>query len=85
MTVRVSAVMPVHNRADYVAEALDSALAQDFDGLEVVVVDDGSTDATPSVLRRYGDRIRVHRQENAGQSAAGRHADRVPAEALLQR
>lgn len=70
MTVRVSAVMPVHNRADYVAEALDSALAQDFDGLEVVVVDDGSTDATPDVLRRYGDRIRVHRQENAGQSAA---------------
>jgi glycosyltransferase involved in cell wall biosynthesis len=67
---RVSAVVPAYNRADYLGEALDSALAQDFDGLEVVVVDDGSTDATPEVLRRYGDRIRVHRQENAGQSAA---------------
>jgi len=68
--VRVSAVVPAYNRADYLAEALDSALAQAFDGLEVVVVDDGSTDATPEVLRRYGERIRVHRQENAGQSAA---------------
>ncbi|MCK6480545.1 MAG: glycosyltransferase [Planctomycetes bacterium] len=63
---RVTAV----NRADYLGEALDSALAQDFPGLEVVVVDDGSTDGTPALLARYGGRIRVHRQENAGQSAA---------------
>jgi glycosyltransferase involved in cell wall biosynthesis len=68
--VRVSAVTPVYNRAAYLAEALDSALAQAWDGLEVVVVDDGSTDATPDVLARYGDRIRTHRQPNAGQSAA---------------
>lgn len=68
--VRVSVVTPVYNRADYLPEALDSALSQEFEGLEVVVVDDGSTDGTPEVLRRYGDRIRVHRQENAGQSAA---------------
>jgi glycosyltransferase involved in cell wall biosynthesis len=66
----VSAVTPVYNRAAYIAEALDSALAQGFDGLEVVVVDDGSTDGTPGVLARYGERIRAVRQENAGQSAA---------------
>jgi len=68
--VRVSAVTPVYNRAAFLAEALDSALSQGFDGLEVVVVDDGSTDGTPGVLARYGDRIRAVRQENAGQSAA---------------
>ena len=68
--VRVSAVVPAYNRAVYLREAIDSALAQGFEGLEVVVVDDGSTDATPEILRGYGDRIRVHRQENAGQSAA---------------
>ena len=68
--VRVSAVVPAYNRAVYLREAIDSALAQGFEGLEVVVVDDGSTDATPEILRGYGDRFRVHRQENAGQSAA---------------
>jgi glycosyltransferase involved in cell wall biosynthesis len=68
--VRVSVVVPAYNRADYLGEALDSALAQDYAAFEVVVVDDGSTDGTPAVLARYGDRIRVHRQANAGQSAA---------------
>ncbi len=68
--VRVSAVVPAYNRAATLPEALDSALAQEGVPFEVVVVDDGSTDATPEVLARYGDRIRVHRQANAGQSAA---------------
>ena len=68
--VRVTAVVPAYNRAAYLAEALDSALAQGFEGLDVLVVDDGSTDGTPAVLDSYGDRIRRHRQENAGQSAA---------------
>ena len=67
---RVSLVMPVYNRARYLPEALDSALTQGFAAMEVVVVDDGSTDGSPAVLRSYGDRIRVHRQANAGQSAA---------------
>ncbi len=70
MTPRVSAVVPAYNRARWLGEALDSALAQDFDGLEVVVVDDGSTDDTPAVCARYGARVRYVRQENAGQSAA---------------
>jgi glycosyltransferase involved in cell wall biosynthesis len=61
--------MPSYNRAGFIAEALDSVLSQGFPGLEVVVVDDGSTDGTLEVLSRYEDRVRVHRQPNAGQSA----------------
>jgi glycosyltransferase involved in cell wall biosynthesis len=68
--IRVSVVTPAYNRAAWLPAALDSALSQEFDGFEVVVVDDGSTDGTPAVLRGYGDRVRVHRQANAGQSAA---------------
>jgi glycosyltransferase involved in cell wall biosynthesis len=62
--------MPSYNRERHVAEALDSALSQGFEGLEVVVVDDGSTDGTRAVLERYGDRVRTEFRANAGQSAA---------------
>ena len=67
--VRVSAVMPSYNRDRYVAEAVDSALSQGFEGLEVVVVDDGSTDGSRAALERFGDRIRTEFRANAGQSA----------------
>lgn len=66
----VSVVIPTYNYGRYVGDAIDSALAQTVPPLEVVVVDDGSTDDTPAVLARYGDRIRVVRQENQGLSAA---------------
>jgi glycosyltransferase involved in cell wall biosynthesis len=67
--IRVSAVMPSYNRDRYVAEALESALSQGFEGLEVVVVDDGSTDGSRAVLEGFGDRIRTEFRANAGQSA----------------
>jgi hypothetical protein len=67
---RVSVVIPAYNRADCVGAAIDSALAQTLPPLEVIVVDDGSTDRTPDVLASYGPRIRVIRQENRGLSAA---------------
>lgn len=68
MFPKVSVVVPAYNLARYLGRAIDSALAQDWpaDALEVIVVDDGSTDETPQVLAAYGDRIRVIRQDNGG-------------------
>jgi glycosyltransferase involved in cell wall biosynthesis len=65
-----SVIIPSYNRGDLIAETIDSVLAQDCTDHEIVVADDGSTDSTMSVLARYGDRIRVHRQANAGPGAA---------------
>ena len=66
----VSAVIPAYNNAQYLAEAIDSALAQTYEPIEVIVVDDGSTDSTPHVLTQYGNRIRAIRQGNQGVSVA---------------
>jgi len=68
--MKVSIVTPVYNGARTLRRALDSALAQDFDDFEMIVVDDGSTDATGEILAGYGDRIRVIRQARAGCEAA---------------
>lgn len=68
--VRVSAVVPVYNGARFLAEAIDSALRQEEIEVEVVVVDDGSTDDTPAVIRSYGSRIVALRQRNRGLAAA---------------
>jgi glycosyltransferase involved in cell wall biosynthesis len=68
---QVSVLLPTYNRAHYVAEAIQSALDQTFADLEVVVVDDGSTDTTSEVLGRIADpRVRCFRQENRGISGA---------------
>ena len=69
---RVSCIVTAHNYGRFLAEALDSVLAQDYpaDRMEVIVVDDGSTDDTPSVLAGYADRVHVLRQPNLGVNAA---------------
>ena len=66
----VSIIIPVFNRKDLVETAIDSALAQTHPEVEVVVVDDGSTDGTAEVLKRYGTKINVIFKKNRGQSAA---------------
>lgn len=66
----VSIVVPTFNQDAYLAEAIESLLAQDYAHVEVVVVDDGSTDGTAGILDRYRDRIVTERQPNGGQSAA---------------
>jgi glycosyltransferase involved in cell wall biosynthesis len=67
---RVSVVIATCNRAEFLPATLDSVLEQEFRDFELIVVDDGSTDDTEAVLRRYGDRIRVISQPNQGPSAA---------------
>jgi GT2 family glycosyltransferase len=65
--VTASIIIPVHNKVTITRQCLDALLAEPDDGIErqVVVVDDGSTDMTPSLLASYGDRILVIRNETA--------------------
>ena len=68
---RTSVVMPVYNGAPYIEKAVRSLLQQTDQDWELVVVDDGSTDATPEILAQFDDaRIRVFRQPNGGEANA---------------
>lgn len=67
---RVSVIIPAYNAAGFVCRAVDSVLAQTCQDLELLVVDDGSTDGTRSVLATYGERLRVLPQANGGPAAA---------------
>lgn len=63
----VTVLLPVHNGAEHLEAALDSVLTQDFADLELLVIDDGSTDATPALLSACADpRLRVVRLEHTG-------------------
>ena len=66
----VTAIVTTFNRANFLGEALDSILGQTVVPAQVIVVNDGSTDGTAEVLQRYGDRIEVIDQENAGKPTA---------------
>jgi glycosyltransferase involved in cell wall biosynthesis len=66
----VSCVIPVLNGERYLGAAIESALGQTYRAVEVIVADDGSTDATPDVARAYGPRVRYLHQANAGHGAA---------------
>jgi glycosyltransferase involved in cell wall biosynthesis len=71
MNPKVSVIIPTYNRVATVGNAIDSALGQTFSDLEVIVVDDGSSDDTGRILQEtYGDRIRYFAQANQGASAA---------------
>ena len=69
-TPLVSVVVPVRNAEGFIAEAIASILAQAHRPIEIVVVDDGSTDSSAEVAESFGDPVRVHRQPNAGAPAA---------------
>lgn len=69
----VSVLMPAYNARRYVAEAIQSVLAQTWRDFEFLIIDDGSTDDTPEILKRYAeadDRVRVLTRSNAGVGAA---------------
>src|SRR5712692_4526575 len=66
----ISCIVPVFNGERYLGETLDSILAQTYRPLEIIVVDDGSTDGTPAVANGYSEFIRYLWQANAGEAAA---------------
>ena len=67
---KVSVILPTYNRANYIARALDSILVQTYKDYEIIVVDDGSTDATSEVLKHFSDKIKYIRQSNQGSATA---------------
>jgi hypothetical protein len=71
----VSVLVPLYNKAAYIGRCLESVLAQEYGDIEVIVVDDGSTDGSADVVRSYKDpRVRVIVQKNAGPGAARNRA-----------
>jgi glycosyltransferase involved in cell wall biosynthesis len=68
----VSIIIPVYNGSDYVSEAIDSAINQTYKNIEIIVVNDGSTDkgATEKICLNYGDKIRYFKKNNGGVSSA---------------
>lgn len=81
---RVSVIVPVYNVQNYLRQCLDSLLSQELDNIEIICVDDGSSDDSPAILREYAaqdDRIRVITQKNSG-AAAARNAGMAIAKGL---
>lgn len=79
MGVTISIIIPTYNRASYVLETVNSVLGQSYKYVEVVVVDDGSTDDTKNVLQEYisAGRIVYKYQDNAGRSEARNHGAKL--------
>jgi glycosyltransferase involved in cell wall biosynthesis len=66
----VSVIIPTYNRASLLVRAVESVLVQTHRNTELIIVDDGSTDDTATILRGYGHQLRLFQQENAGPAAA---------------
>ncbi|MCM8782638.1 MAG: glycosyltransferase family 2 protein, partial [Candidatus Omnitrophica bacterium] len=67
---KVNIIIPTYNRSLFLCKAIESILAQTFNDFEIIVVDDGSTDNTRSVLEKYGYPIRYLYQQKQGRSEA---------------
>lgn len=73
----VSIIIPCYNNARYIGQTLRSALAQSYPNVEIIVIDDGSTDKSIHKIRPYTDRITLIRQPNRGAPAARNHGIRI--------
>jgi len=72
----VSVLLPAYNCAGTIGETLDSVISQTYPNVEIVVVDDGSTDATEAVVHQYKNRVRYFRKTNGGVGSARNRAQR---------
>ena len=70
MNTKVSVIIPIYNKEKYIGKCIDSLLLQDYGELEIVAVNDGSSDDTAAVLERYGDKIKLITTENRGVASA---------------
>ena len=73
MAIKVSVILPVYNVSEYLRQCMDSIIAQTLKDIEIICVDDGSTDDSLSILKEYADRderVKVIQQANAGAGAA---------------
>lgn len=75
--VLVTVVIPVYNQERYLEKAIDSVLSQTYKNYNILIVDDGSTDKTHSILKKYGDLIKVIYQQNGGTSVAWNNAIKI--------
>ena len=73
MNPLISAMIGAYNAAPYLGEAIESVLAQDYEPIELIIVDDGSTDGTADVARSFA-RVKLIQQENGGNGAARNRA-----------
>jgi glycosyltransferase involved in cell wall biosynthesis len=80
---KVSVIIPTYNCAHHLEQAIESAINQTYRDLEIIVIDDGSTDNTSQVVRKYETTIRYIWQENCGVSAARNHAIKSSAGELI--
>jgi glycosyltransferase involved in cell wall biosynthesis len=83
----ISVIIPLYNKGKYIARALDSVFTQTFEDFEVIVVDDGSADDGPDIVRKYdGPRLRLIQQANASPGSArnrGMRENKAPFIAFL--
>lgn len=66
--VNISVIVPVYNVEKYIERCVDSILMQDYEGFELILIDDGSTDKSLECMKKYGDdsRVRIFSHENCG-------------------
>jgi len=68
--LKVSIIIPVYNAEKYLEECINSALNQTYQDIEIIAVDDGSTDNSPKVLKKYSDKIKIITKTNGGTATA---------------
>jgi len=67
---RVSVIIPTYNRAQFLPEAVESVFKQTYRDFEIIIIDDGSTDNTPEIIRQFSTTVKSYRQKNEGVSVA---------------